>query len=140
MSNLLSFYEIIEKAIDSLSIPAIAARDEESGQWNFTRGSATIAVGIVSNERFPNGYFYVSSILMDVSEVPSSERLNLYQTLVEKNAALVNMKLCINNGFVVLISNRDATGLDVEEVATTIDQLSYYADLLDDKLIDMFIF
>ena len=138
MSNLLSFYEIIEKGIDSLGIPPATARGTEDGQWDFNRGSATIAVGIISSDRFPNGYFYVSSILMDVNEVPADKKEEFYKKMCEMNASLVNMKLCLNENQVQLISNRDAIGLDIEEVATTINSLSYYADLLDDLLKESF--
>lgn len=138
MSNLLSYYEIIEKGIDSLGIPHKSARGNEDGQWDFNRGSATVAVGIISSDRFPNGYFYVSSILMNASDVPADKKEDFYRTLCEMNASLVNMKLCISEDQVQLISNRDAIGLDAEEVATTINSLSYYADFLDDRLKENF--
>jgi hypothetical protein len=139
MSNLLGFYEIIEKGIDSLGIPPTNARGQEAGQWDFNRGSAIIAVGIISSDRFPNGYFYVSSILMNVDDVPSEKKEDFYKRLCEMNASLVNMKLCVAENQVQLISNRDAIGLDVVEVETTINSLSYYADLLDDMLKESFI-
>ena len=139
MTNLLGFYEIIEKGIDSLGIPAASARGQESGQWDFNRGSATIAVGITNSDRFPNGYFYVCSILMSSQDVAADKKEEFYKTMCEMNASLVNMKLCLNDNLVQLISNRDAIGLDVEEVATTINTLSYYADLLDDRLRESFV-
>lgn len=139
MSNLLSYYEIIEKGIDSLGIPPASTRGTESGQWDFKRGSATVAVGITSSDRFPNGYFYVSSILMNASDVSADKKEAFYKTICEMNASLVNMKLCLNENEVQLISNRDAIGLDIEEVATTINSLSYYADLLDDRLKESFV-
>lgn len=134
MSNLLNFYEIVEKGIESLGIPPISARAQESGQWDFNRGSAVIAVGVICSDRFPNGYFYVSSILMNVDDVPSEKKEDFYKRICEMNASLVNMKLCVANNQVQLISNRDAIGLDIVEVETTINSLSYYADLLDDML------
>jgi len=138
MSNLLNFYEIVEKGIESLGIPPKSARAQESGQWDFNRGSAVIAVGVISSDRFPNGYFYVSSILMSAEEVTAEKKEEFYKTMCEMNSSLVNMKLCINDNLVQLISNRDAIGLDIEEVATTINSLSYYADLLDDRLKESF--
>ena len=138
MSNLLGFYNIVEKGIDSLGIPPSTARGSVDGEWNFNRGSATIAVGIISSDRFPNGYFYVSSILMDSNDVPAEKKEAFYMKMCEMNASLVNMKLCLNENQVQLISNRDAIGLDIEEVATTINSLSYYADLLDDLLKESF--
>ncbi len=138
MSNLLSFYEIIEKGIDSLGIPPETTRGAEDGQWDFNRGSATVSVGIISSDRFPNGYFYVSSILMNADEVPAEKKEAFYKSMCETNTSLVNMKLCLDENMVHLISNRDAIGLDAEEVASTINSLSYYADLIDDILKESF--
>jgi len=134
MSNLSKYFEIVEKGIDMLSIGPEAARGEKDGQWDFDRGSAKIAVGVTSTERFPNGYFYVSSIIMDAAQVAADRKETLYQSLLEMNATLVNMRFAFNKDVIFLISNRDANGLDPEEVAITINELSYYADLLDDRL------
>lgn len=134
MSTLTSHYAVIEAGIESLGIPAATARGTEAGQWDFNRGSASVAVGVVSSERFPNGYFYANSILMSTADVAAAKKEEFYRSLAEINASLVNMKLCISKEYVMLMSNRDATGLDAEEVSSTINDLSYYADLLDDRL------
>ena len=134
MSNLSKHYETVEKGIDLLGINHTEARGEKDGQWDFDRGSAKVAVGLTSTERFPNGYFYVSSIVMDASKVPAAKKEEFYQTLLELNASLVNMRFAFNKDVVFLISNRDASGLDPEEVAITTNELSYYADALDDRL------
>lgn len=138
MRNINSFYKTIEMAIFQLGINPDQTRTEEKGKWSFSFGSAFITAGILNSDRFPNGYFYVNSNLMSLSDLPESSKLLFFKTLVEMNASLVNMKLCITGNQIILLSNRDATGLDVEEVAHTIDELSHYADLLDDKLKNMF--
>jgi len=134
MSNLTKHYETVEKGIDLLGISANDARGDKDGQWDFDRGSAKVAVGLTSTERFPNGYFYVSSIILDSSGVPAAKKEEFYRTLLELNASLVNMRFAFNKDIVFLISNRDASGLDPEEVAITVNELSYYADALDDRL------
>lgn len=134
MSQVQSHYTTVEKGIESLGIPAADCRGQNEGQWDFNRGSASIAVGITSTERFPDGYFYTNCILMLVSEVPAEKQPEFYRTLLDISASLVNMKLCTNGDYVMLLSNRDASGLDPEEVASCINELSYYADLLDDRL------
>jgi hypothetical protein len=134
MSNLTKHYETVEKGIDLLEINPTEARGDKDGQWDFDRGSAKVAVGLTSTDRFPNGYFYVSSIVMDASKVPAAKKEEFYQTLLELNASLVNMRFAFNKDVVFLISNRDASGLDPEEVAITVNELSYYADALDDRL------
>jgi hypothetical protein len=135
-----SLYDIIEKGILKIGVEPETARGDSPGQWDLIRGSSTIAVGLTQNDRFPNGYFYVTSVLMSESDVPSSKKEILYQTLLETNASLVNMQLAMSDGWVLLISNRDASGLDEIEVAITVNELSYYADELDDQLKDRFVF
>ena len=70
---------------------------------------------------------------MSASEVPANRKEGFYKTLAEINASLVNMKLALSQYYVMLLSNRDASGFDPEEVANNINDLSYYADLLDDR-------
>jgi hypothetical protein len=136
--NTAALYDIIEKGILKMGVEPETARGQNLGQWDFNRGSASIAVGLTQNDRFPNGYFYVTSVLMSEMDVPSTKKETFYQTLLETNANLVNMQLAISEGWVLLISNRDAQGLDDVEVAIAINELSYYADELDDQLKEQF--
>lgn len=139
MTNLNQLYAVVENGIESLGIPASSVRALNEGEWNFNRGSADIAVGILISDRFPNGYFYVNCILMDSRLVPSEKKEEFYRHLLQITSSLVNMKLCIDeNGLVSLVTNRDASGLDPVEVAHSINSLSYYADLLDDQLKETF--
>lgn len=139
MSNLKKHFETVDAGIEMLKVDPKDAKGQKEGQWDFDRGSAKVAVGVTSTDRFPNGYFYVSSIVMETENVPADKKADLYLKLLEMNATLVNMRLAFNKDVVFLISNRDANGLDPEEVAITINELSYYADLLDDKLQEEFL-
>jgi hypothetical protein len=136
--NAQNLYEIIEKGIAKLGIDPTSTRGEKTGQWDFNRGSASIAMGLTVTERFPNGYFYVTSVLMNEKDVPAAKKMDFYRSILETNASLVNMQLSVNEGWVLLISNRDALGLDDVEVAITINELSFYADELDDQLKNAF--
>ena len=75
---------------------------------------------------------------MSEMDVPAAKKESFYLTMLETNANLVNMQLAISDGWVLLISNRDAEGLDDIEVAIAINELSYYADELDDHLKERF--
>ncbi len=136
--NTAALYDIIEKGILKMGVEPETARDQYAGQWEFNRGSASITVGLLQNDRFPNGYFYVTSVLMSELDVPSTKKEAFYRTLLEINTTLVNMQLTVSEGLVLLMSNRDALGLDDIEVAIAINELSFYADELDDKLKDRF--
>lgn len=137
--NANNLHDIIERGILKIGIEPETARGESTGQWEFIRGSASITVGLLHNDRFPNGYFYVSSYLMSAMDVPTSKIEIFYKTLLETNAKLVNMQLAVSEGWVLLLSNRDALGLDEIEVAIAINELSFYADELDDQLKERFI-
>ncbi len=138
MSNLNKHFETVEEGIRMLEIDPADARGQKEGQWDFDRGSAKVAVGVTSTDRFPNGYFYVSSIVMETKDVAEDKMPELYKQLLELNATLVNMRFAFNRDVIFLISNRDANGLDPQEVAITINELSYYADMLDDRLQEEF--
>lgn len=134
MTTLQKASEVIEKGIESLGIPPATTRGAKEGQWDFKRGSASIAVGVTTSERFPNGYFYVNCIMMNAANVPAAKKEAFYKALLDLNTSVVNMKLCLSGDYVMLLSNRDANGLDPEEVAGVINELSYNADVLDDQL------
>jgi hypothetical protein len=136
--NTAALYDIIEKGILKMGVEPETARGQNAGQWEFIKGSASITVGLLQNDRFPNGYFYVTSVLMSELDVPSTKKEAFYRTLLEINTTLVNMQLTVSEGLVLLMSNRDALGLDEIEVAIAINELSFYADELDDKLKDRF--
>ena len=136
--NVQYLYDIIEKGIAELGIEPENARGEKEGQWDFNRGSASIAVGVSVSDRFPKGYFYCTSVLMSVLDVLPSKKEEFYYELLKLNSTLVNMQLSINEDWVLLLSNRSAEGLDIVEVAITINELSYFADELDDLLINGF--
>jgi hypothetical protein len=133
-----SLCDIVEKGIEKLGLSPDETRGEKLGQWDFVRGSAEIAVGVTITDRYPNGYFYVTSVLLEAKKVPAAKREQFYYSLLETNASLVNMQLALNNDWLLLISNRDAKGLDFVEVAIAVSELSYYADELDDQMKNSF--
>jgi hypothetical protein len=136
--NIAALYDIVEKGILKMGVEPETARTQNPGHWDFIRGSASISVGMIQNDRFPNGYFYVTSVLMSELDVVASKKELFYQTLLETNTKLVNMQLAVSDDLVLLISNRDAVGLDDIEVAIAINELSFYADELDDQLKNRF--
>ena len=138
MSSILEKCQVIEDGISQLGINPATCRGKNAGEWDFVRGSAKIAVGIRQSEKYPQGYFYVVSSMLDVNQVPHHRKLELFQVLMEENLKLVELKFCYGDSTILLVTNRNAQGLDKIEVANSIDQLSYHADLLDDLIINKF--
>ena len=136
--NILEKCKIIEDGISKLGLNPTTCRGKNTGEWDFVRGSANIAVGIRQSDKYPNGYFYVVCSMLNFERVPHERRYDLLKVLMEENLKLVEIKFCLSNSDILLVTNRDALGLDKDEVSSSIDNLSYYADVLDDILINKF--
>ncbi len=136
--NLQFLYNVVEKGIAKLDIDPAYVRGEKEGQWNLKRGAKSVAVGLNSNQRFSEGFFYCTSMLVNIKEIHPSKLEPFYFTILENNASLVNMHLTVKNGWVLLVSNRSAQGLDEIEVALTINELSFFADELENQFKNTF--
>lgn len=138
MSNILEKCKIIEDGIQKLGINPATTRGKNTGEWDFVRGSAKIAVGINQSKKYPDGIFYVICSIIKIDQIPHEKRFGLLQALMEENLKLVEMKFCMDKSNIFLLANRDIKGLDSVEVGNSINQLSYYADTFDDMIINRF--
>lgn len=136
--NILEKCQIIEDGISRLGINPATCRGKNAGEWDFVRGSAKIAVGIRQSEKHPEGYFYCICSMIRIESVPHDRRYDLLRALMEENLKLVEIKFCMSKTDVLLMTNRSANGLDSVEVSSSIDNLSYHADLLDDIILNKF--
>lgn len=97
--------------------------------WVIRRGSATIFIHIVEYENLVTLRVY-SPIL----RLPRENMLPFYRRLLEINMQLLSVAFGVYEDKVALISERPIAGLDLEEVAATVNHLSQVADDLDDAL------
>lgn len=134
--DLNSLSQIIENGIKKMKLDPITMRTGSDDKWITQKGSASISINAEVSNKFPDGYFSVSSILMDLAHVKEIDKEKFFKKLLELNSTLVGMQLTLKNDKILLMSNRFAEGLDETEVALTINELSFYADDLDDFLLN----
>jgi hypothetical protein len=107
--------------------------------WYWNRGSAKIEVFVqeVNFGTFSRYYLRVFSPILKVA--PGSE-LKVYKRLLELNDTNLGLKLTLlpNSDQVYATFERDINGIDFEELSTTIADLEWWADKLDDELIAEF--
>jgi hypothetical protein len=127
---------IVESGIKKLNLNPAHLRTGADGLWKTQKGSASISIGVEVSNKYPNGYFFVSSVLMDLTFIKEINKEKLFKKLLELNSSLVGMQLTLRDDKITLISNRFAEGLDETEVALSINELSFYADDLDDFLVN----
>jgi hypothetical protein len=134
--DLNSLSQIIENGIKKMKLDPITMRTGSDDNWITQKGSASISINAEVSNKFPDGYFSVSSILMDLTHVKEIDKEKFFRKLLELNSTLVGMQLTLKNDKIILMSNRFAEGLDETEVALTINELSFYADDMDDFLLN----
>ncbi len=103
--------------------------------WYWNKGSARIEVFIqeVNMGTYSRYYLRVFSPILKVT--PGNE-LKVYKRLLEINDTNLGLKLSLmpNSDQVYATFERDINGIDYDELATTISDLEWWADKLDDEL------
>jgi hypothetical protein len=101
--------------------------------WSFKRGSALIEIYV--NQKETGGYLQV---LSPIIHLPMTGLLPFYRRLLEINLQLSNAALGVYLDTVFLFVERPLDGLDPQETDHIINNISAYADELDDKLVSEF--
>lgn len=103
----------------------------EGFRWIFPWGSVKVEVNVI--ERAHKGYMQVSAPLL---YLPLTNREPLYRALLEQNMEMTSAALAVFNDLVYIFSERSLDGLDTEEARQIITQVAYYADELDNRLVN----
>lgn len=101
--------------------------------WVVRRGSAIIYILLNENKRL-NTLRVVSPMV----HLPKRGQAAFYRKCLEYNFALINCALSVNNDFLAIVFERPLTGLNPEEVAYILDNLSRLADELEKELKEEF--
>ena len=125
----------VEGILSSIGVdPKDAKMDTDEGfGWSFKRGSALIEIYIAEQE----GREYLQ-LLSPIIHLPPAGLLPLYRRLLELNLSLTNASLGVYLDVVYVFSERPLAGLDSKEADFIIKQISEYADLMDNQLINEF--
>jgi hypothetical protein len=129
--------EMIHTYVKEVGLTKEQTWDPEKKKWRWKMGSAFIDV-FLERITFPNGYFrdYIR-IFSALMEIPANiNQAVFFRHLLEINDTSLGVKLTVmpNSTWVYATFERDVKGMDYEELKTTIYDLEWWADKLDDEL------
>lgn len=125
---------MIEEIIRSWNLVPLDIYDPEKKIWRLVQGSAYFDIGIYTFENGGN-YLVVSS---PICKIPLDNLLPFYRRLLEMNDAMLGVKFSIQGNQVWLLAQRECEGMDIGEANRLIDNLRFFADNVDDVLMNEF--
>lgn len=129
MTDQKKYFQIAEEAISSLGVNPMECRDREPGKWFLMRGSAEIVVQIYVNDENNITYCRVYSPFM---KVPGANLTAFYEELLDINMDYAGIAFGRRNDWIFLKSEREAEGLDVNELIIMIKRIGIVTDHYDD--------
>lgn len=127
--------QMVIKYITEIGLTQEQTYNAERKAWYWYRGSAGIEVFVqdVPVGDFTRSYLRVFSPIL---KIQAGKELAAYRKLLELNDTKLGLKLTLlpNSNQVYATYERDINGMDYEELATTIADLEWWADKLDDEL------
>lgn len=116
--------------------------NKENNSWFFTRGSSSVEVFMTSYETVVKTVRTFVRCFSPVYALPADnqKKVQLYEEALQNNTKYMGVKLSIipEKGFVYAVAERDIEGMDYTEFKTLISDLGYWADQLDDILLQRF--
>ncbi len=101
--------------------------------WWLTEGSAKVYIFIQDSPVGP-----VLRITSPIVYIPQDNQEVFYRRLLDLNSNLASCHLATYENYVLVLSQRQTTGITQEEVDSVVWNVAYVADLLDNKLADEF--
>ncbi len=126
---------MIDEYVVKIGLTKAQTYNPERKAWYWSRGSAGIEVFIQEIKLSTYSRFYLR-VFSHILKVPAGSEQKVYKRLLELNDTNLGLKLSLlpNSDKVYATFERDINGIDFEEVSTTIADLEWWADKLDDEL------
>lgn len=126
---------MIDEYVVKIGLTKAQTYNQERRAWYWNRGSAGIEVFIQEIKLSTYSRFYLR-VFSHILKVPAGSEQKVYKRLLELNDTNLGIKLSLlpNTDKVYATFERDINGIDFEEVSTTIADLEWWADKLDDEL------
>ena len=114
----------------------------KTGAWYFVQGSSTIEVFLTTQKNLQQQPQTFIRCIAALCEIPKDgkKQLALYKTALAINGSYLGYKISADEerGLVCIISERNISGMDYDEMITLINDLSHWADKLDTFLQEHF--
>jgi len=115
---------------------------KENNSWSFTRGSVFIEVFMSSYETAVKTVRTFVRCFSPIYPIPadSLKKAQLFEEAMHNNTTCMGVKLSIipSKGYVYAVAERDIDGMDYTEFTTMISDLGFWADQMDDALVQRF--
>lgn len=131
MSNIQSYYDMIEGIIRSLGVDPATTRGNQPGSWSLVRGSAKVYIDCWNIESQGRAYFQVMSPIM---KVPETNKETFFYDLLSFNDKLFSCAFAIYNDWAWIKMIREVDGMDEAEATAILQRVGSYADQYDDLL------
>lgn len=131
MTNMRQYHAIVEQAITQLGLIPTDFEGPEPGIWYLRKGSALVTVEVYLNENNSQPYCRVYCPFMNV---PLQNTYEFYKELLELNMQYIGVTFGIIDAQAYLKVDREAEGMDVNEMYLMLTRVGNLADEYDDKL------
>ncbi|MBL7743037.1 MAG: YbjN domain-containing protein [Chitinophagaceae bacterium] len=113
-----------------------------TGAWYFVQGSSTIEVFLSTQKNLLQQPQTFIRCMAGLCEIPKDvkKQFELYKTALAINGSYLGYKISADEqrGIVCIIAERNISGMDYEEMVTLINDLSHWADKLDNFMHEQF--
>ena len=130
--NLQDITKLVETSLTGLKIDLVTTRGEKPGQWSYKSKDASVWIDAFDFPTKP-GKFYLQ-VMSPLCAVPDKRSDVFFQDLLEINYKMYGSWMCKKEGWIYILSLREADGLDQSEVDATLDRVAFYSSDYYSKL------
>jgi hypothetical protein len=130
--NLQDVTKLVETSIAGLKIDVAASRGAKEGQWSIKFKESSIWIDVFNFPSNLDKYYF--QVMSPLCAVPDKKTEEFAWDLLEINYKLYGSWMCKKDGWIYVLSLREAVGLDQSEVDATLDRVGFYSSDYFSKL------
>jgi hypothetical protein len=128
--------DYLHRLCDEMGVAEKTVYNTTTNAWYFSQGSSTIEVFLTTQKNLQQQPQTFIRCMAPLCEIPKDikKQFELYKTALAINAAYLGYKISAEEerNLVCIIAERNISGMDYDEMVTLINDLSHWADKLDD--------
>jgi hypothetical protein len=129
MTDIKTYYQLVENCITKLGVDPSICRDKNPGQWNLRKGSADVWIDVFKRPEDEWGYF---QCMAPVSKVPASNVDAFLTEVLEISHTLYGVGFTKFKDYIYVKTIRELEDLSEDEMMAMIRRIGGYADDYDD--------
>lgn len=130
--NLQEISKLVETSIAALKLDVAASRGAKEGQWSIKMKDAPVWIDAFNFPTSPDKYYL--QVMSPLCAMPDKKADEFAWDLLEINYKLYGSWMCKKEGWIYVLSLREAIGLDQSEVDATLDRVGFYSSDYYSKL------